>query len=125
MSARMPTGRLMRKTQRQSKLSVSQPPSVGPMIGPTMIPAPHIAIACPCRSRGLMSRRKVCDKGTMAAPKTPCNRRKNTIEVRLQAPAQATDAATKPAMERMKNSLRPMRSAIQPVSGVMIAAATM
>ena len=44
-SARMPTGRLTKKTQRQLKVSVSQPPRVGPMIGPTMIPAPQIAIA--------------------------------------------------------------------------------
>ena len=71
-----------------------------------------------------MSRRKVCDSGTMAAPNTPCMRRKKTIDDRLHAPAQATEAATKPAMEIRKNSFRPMRSEIQPVSGVMIAAAT-
>ena len=45
----MPTGRLMKNTQRQLKLSVSQPPSVGPMIGPTMMPAPQIAMAWPWR----------------------------------------------------------------------------
>ena len=43
--ARMPTGRLMKNTQRQLKVSVSQPPSVGPTIGPTMMPAPQIAMA--------------------------------------------------------------------------------
>jgi hypothetical protein len=65
--------------------SVSQPPSVGPMIGPTMMPAPHMAMAWPWRSFGLMSSRKVCDSGTIAAPKTPCSSRKSTIVSRLQA----------------------------------------
>ena len=36
----VPTGKLTRNTQRQLNVSVSQPPSVGPMIGATMIPAP-------------------------------------------------------------------------------------
>ncbi len=85
--ASTPTGTLMKKTQRQLKLSVSQPPSVGPRIGPTMMPAPQIAIAWPCFSRGLMSSRTACDSGTSAAPKTPCSRRKSTISVRLQASA--------------------------------------
>jgi hypothetical protein len=46
-------------TQRQFSASVSQPPSVGPMIGPTMMPAPQIAMAWPWRSFGLMSSRNV------------------------------------------------------------------
>ena len=33
MKARMPTGMLMKKIQRQEKLSVIHPPSVGPMEG--------------------------------------------------------------------------------------------
>ena len=32
-ASRMPTGTLMRKTQRQLALSVIQPPSVGPIAG--------------------------------------------------------------------------------------------
>ncbi len=123
--ATMPTGRLMKKTQRQSQLSVSQPPSVGPMIGPTMIPAPQSAMACPAFSRGLMSSRKVCDSGTMAAPKTPCSSRKPTIEGRLQDRPQAIEASVKPTIETRNSSRLPIRSASQPVTGVMIAAATM
>ncbi len=45
--ARMPIGRLMKNTQRQEKLSVSQPPSTGPKIGPRIAPAPQIAITWP------------------------------------------------------------------------------
>ena len=91
------------------------------MIGPTMMPAPHSAIACPAFSRGLMSRRKVCDKGTMAAPKTPCIRRKVTMDGRLQAMPQAIEVATKPMIEIRNSSRLPSRSASQPVTGVMIA----
>ena len=46
-NARMPIGRLMKNTQRQEKLSVSQPPSTGPRIGPRIAPAPQIAITWP------------------------------------------------------------------------------
>ena len=95
------------------------------MIGPTMIPAPHSAIAWPNFSGGLMSSRMVCDKGTMAAPKTPCNSRNATIAVMLQASPHSIEAATKPMMQATNTSLRPKRSASQPVTGVMIAAATM
>lgn len=120
----IPTGRLMKNTQRQLKLSVSQPPRVGPMIGPTMIPAPHSAIAWPCFSRGLMSSMKVCASGTMAAPKTPWSTRKATIEPSDQLSPQATEAATNPATEIRNSRFRPSRSAIHPVSAVTIAAAT-
>ena len=56
-SARMPNGRLMKNTQRQSKLSVSQPPMTGPRMGPTMMPTPHQAIALPCCDCGQTSSR--------------------------------------------------------------------
>ncbi len=121
----MPTGRLMKNTQRQSSVSVSQPPSVGPMIGPTMMPAPHIAIAEPCRSFGLMSSRKVCDSGTIAAPNRPCSRRKNTMDSRFHDRPQAIELTVKPTIEVKNSSRRPMRSDSHPVTGVMMAAATM
>ena len=70
-----PTGRLIKNTQRQVKLSVSQPPSAGPMIGPSMVPMPQIAIAWPCRSGGLLRSSTDCDKGTNAAPHMPCRTR--------------------------------------------------
>ena len=51
-TVRMPKGRLTKNTQRQEKLSVSQPPSVGPMIGPSMTPMPQMAMAWPRCSNG-------------------------------------------------------------------------
>ena len=121
----MPTGRLTKNTKRQLKVSVSQPPSVGPMIGPTMMPAPQIAIAWPCSSFGLMLRSTVWESGTSAAPNRPCSTRKRIISSRLVAKPQAIEATTKPAVETMNSSRSPKRSESQPVTGVMIAAATM
>ena len=123
-TAMMPTGRLMKNTQRQLKLSVSQPPSVGPMIGPTMMPAPHSAMAEPWRSFGLMSSRKVCDSGTIAAPNTPWSTRKATMLSRLHDTPHSIDMTVKPTTAIRNSSLRPNLSESQPVTGVMIAAAT-
>ena len=67
------------------------------MIGPTMIPAPQIAIALPCSSRVLMLRSTVWLSGTSAAPQMPCSVRKTTISVRLVAMPQSIEATTKPA----------------------------
>ena len=44
---------------------------------------------------------------------------------RLQAMPQGIEVTTKPTTEVRNSSLRPKRSASQPVTGVMIAAATM
>ena len=95
------------------------------MIGPTMMPAPHIAIACPCFSRGLMSSRNVWLSGTIAAPKSPCRMRKPTIEPRFQLSPHAIEESTKPTTEVRNTLRRPNLSETQPVIGVMIAAATM
>ncbi len=42
----MPTGKLMKNTQRHDRLSVIQPPSAGPMIGPMITAALQIDITC-------------------------------------------------------------------------------
>jgi hypothetical protein len=83
--ARMPIGRLMKNTQRQSRLSVSQPPRAGPRIGPSTAPAPQMAMAEPCFSGGLMSSSTAWDSGIRAAPNKPCSRRNSTISTRLPA----------------------------------------
>ena len=70
-----PNGRLTKNTQRHEYESVSQPPSVGPMIGPSITPMPQIAIAEPRLAGGKMSSITAWLKGTSAAPNTPCNKR--------------------------------------------------
>ncbi len=52
---------------------------VGPMIGATIIPIPHTAIAIACSRGGKVSIRIACDNGIIAAPAAPCIRRKKTI----------------------------------------------
>ena len=86
---------------------------------------PHTAIAGPWRSGGLMSSRIAWLIGTSAAPKTPCSRRNPTSSPRPLATPHNPDTTVKPTIDHSISRLRPNRPATQPVSGVMIAAATM
>ena len=45
------------------------------MIGPSITPMPQIAIAEPRRAGGKMSSITAWERGTSAAPNTPCSRR--------------------------------------------------
>ena len=123
--ARIPIGRLMKNTHRQSRLSVSQPPRPGPSSGPSTAPAPQTAMAWPWRSGGLMSSRTAWDNGISAAPNRPCSRRNSTISTRLPAIPHSIDATVKPMIETISTIFRPIRSVRKPVSGVMIVEATM
>ena len=95
------------------------------MIGPTMMPAPQMAMAWPCFSLGLMSSSTDCESGTRAAPNVPCRTRNITISVRLVEMPHSMEASVKPPMAIRNRRLRPSRSAAQPVTGVAMAAATM
>ncbi len=72
-----------------------------------------------------MSSRMLCDSGTSAAPKKPCNRRNPTICGSDCAAPHRIEAATKPMIATESTRLRPKRAARKPEGGVMIAAATM
>ena len=75
VTARMPIGRFIRNTQRQFSLSVKQPPSVGPIIGPNIAPCPR----SPWLGRGvrrLISSSIAWLSGISAAPKAPCTMRR-------------------------------------------------
>jgi len=86
---------------------------------------PQIAIAGPWRSGGLMSSRIAWLIGMSAAPNMPWSSRKPTSSPRLVAMPHSPEAMVKPMIEICISRLRPIRPASQPVSGVMIAAATM
>ena len=86
---------------------------------------PHTAIAWACRCGGLICSSTDCDSGTSAAPQIPCSSRKITICARLVANPHNAEVRVKPATEIRNTYLTPNRPASQPVSGVMIAAATM
>ena len=67
----------------------------------------------------------VCASGAMKAPQMPCSTRNITISSRLFARPHSADAMVKPTTEKMNSRFWPIRSDIQPVSGVAMAAATM
>ena len=71
----IPTGMLMKKIQCQLKLSVIQPPSVGPMAGATTTAMPYMAKACPRFSMGNESARIACSDGCNPPPPAPCRTR--------------------------------------------------
>jgi len=123
-AASEPTGMFTRNTQRQSKLSVSQPPSTGPRIGPIITPPPNSAIARACRLGGLISNNVAWDSGTRKAPLMPWMMRKPTICGSDWAMAHRNDAMVKLTTDQNNSRLRPMRSASQPEMGNAIADAT-
>ena len=86
---------------------------------------PQTAMAWPCFSRGLMSSSTACDRGSMAAPKTPWISRNSTSSARLVEMPHSAEATVKPAIETMNTFFWPNRPVIHPVEGVKIAAATM
>ena len=115
----------MKKTQRQSQVSVSQPPSVGPTMGPIITPLLQIAIAEPCCSRGQVSSMMACESGTRNAPNAPCATRYSTISSSDAAIPHSIDATVNPAMAMPNSRRRPNRPARNPVGGMKIAAVTM
>src|SRR5260370_8088587 len=87
----IPTGTLMKKIQRQEKLSVIQPPSHGPMVGATTTAIPYTAKAMPRFSSENVSFKIACSLGCKPPPPTPCKIRKNTSTPRLGAKPHKTN----------------------------------
>src|SRR3984893_12059320 len=73
---RIPTGIFNRKIQRQVKLSVTQPPRVGPMAGASTTARPYTAKAMPRLAGGNVSARMACSLGCSPPPPAPCSTRK-------------------------------------------------
>ena len=118
-----PSGRLIRNTQRQLKFSVSQPPRIGPIIGPTITLAPNSAIARGCSEGRLILKMMLCPSGPSEAPPIPCKTRNATIWGMLVAIPHSTDETTNRVMDDRNSMRMPSRSASQPLIGVIIAAA--
>src|ERR1700733_6303960 len=106
-TAKIPTGRLIKKVQRQEKSSVSQPPSVGPIIGATTIPKPYKALAVPRWLGGKLSSKIDWAKGCMAPPPKPCSTRAKIRMGMLAATPQTKEASVKIMVQPIKNLLRP------------------
>ncbi len=81
------------------KLSVIQPPRVGPTVGPTITPIPKMAPAIPRSSCGKTSNRIACAVEISAPPPIPCAIRAPTSISSEPAWPQRNDAAVNSMIE--------------------------
>src|ERR1700733_10159292 len=119
-----PTGPLIRKHQRQVRLSASQPPSVGPTTGATTTATPNSANAWPRFCGGEGSAQNDCDTGTQTPPAKPCRMRNKRSESRFQACAHRIELTLKSPRHIRKKDLRPSRLARKGLAVRLIALAT-
>ena len=70
-NAAIPIGMLMKKMSGHDALSTIQPPSTGPIAGPTIAPRPKIAIPLARFSGGYDSNKIACAVGCSAPPPKP------------------------------------------------------
>jgi hypothetical protein len=99
---RIPIGTLIKNTQRQVKLSVIQPPSVGPSTGATTVATTVTANAL-LRCSGLnVSRMMACWFGCKPPPKSPCRMRKMMSSVRFVAMPQRKEQMVNAMMQATK-----------------------
>src|ERR1700722_777595 len=90
-SEMIPTGILMKKIQRQLKLSVIHPPSVGPIAGANTTAMPYTAKAMPRLLGSKVSARIACSLGCSPPPPAPCKIRQIISVVRLGASPQRNE----------------------------------
>ena len=108
----MPIGRLIRKIQCHDALSISQPPRIGPRIGPSSIGTPRMAISRPIRSGPAARVMIVMPSGISMPPPRPCRTRKPISASMLQAVAQSTE----PSVNRLeRDHVEPLGA--EPVGG--------
>ena len=97
----MPTGILMKKIQRQLKLSVIQPPSVGPIAGASTTAMPYTANAMPRLRGSKVSARIACSLGCRPPPPAPCNTRQIINVARFGASPQRNELIVNNATQDM------------------------
>ena len=93
-----PTGTLTRKIQCQLTYSTIQPPSVGPISGPTRPGMATKLMALRNCSRGKARSTASRPTGMSSAPPMPCSTRAATISCRLGAIAHITEPSTNSAI---------------------------
>ncbi len=75
-TATVPIGTLIRKIQCQDATSISQPPRIGPKIGPSSMGTPRIAMSLPIRAGPAARVMMVMPRGMSMPPPKPCRTRK-------------------------------------------------
>ncbi len=119
-TARMPNGMLMKKIQRQFRLSVSQPPSAGPIAGPVITPRPKTALTAACSAAEKFSKRIAWAFASRPPPARPWRTRAMIRVERLVAIPQRIEARVNPTREKRKYCFFPKRRLSQAVRGITI-----
>src|SRR3954471_13906507 len=119
-----PTGTLIKKHQCQDKLSLSQPPSVGPTTGATTTAMPYSAKPWLRLDGGKAAARIDCATGVIPPPASPCMIRKINSDCRFHANPQSNELSVNNAMQTRKKFFRPNICAIQPLADSTIEFAT-
>ena len=88
----------MRKIQCQLAWSISQPPMIGPRIGPSSIGTPRIAISRPIRCGPAALVMIVMPSGISMPPPRPCMTRNRMSTLIDSAIAQSTEPAVNKKM---------------------------
>ena len=103
---------------------MSQPPRIGPPMGPSIIGMPRIAIRRPMRCGPAALVMIVMPSGISMPPPSPCRTRNAMSELMSQAVAQSAEPRVNSAIAVRYSRLVPNRSAAQPVSGMTVASAS-
>jgi hypothetical protein len=116
--ATMPSGMLMRNSQRQLAWVTMSPPASGAMTGATSPGHTMKAISrmMSCLSAFMSTVNR--PTGTIIAPPTPCRTRSATSSPRLVLVAHSNDATVKITMAARNTFLAPSRAASHPLSGI-------
>src|ERR1022692_1712405 len=96
------SGMLTKKIHGHEAASVSQPPRLGPIAGPSAAPIPYNELAIGNSSGGKASSISVSVIGMIAPPPMPCKTRKKISDPRFHENPHATEPAMKKTWLMMK-----------------------
>src|SRR5580698_797478 len=105
----IPTGMLMKKIQRQVKLSVIQPPRVGPIAGAVTTATPYTANAMPRLAGGKVSARMACSLGCRPPPPAPCSTRQMISVAKFGASPHRKELMVNSATQLMMEESQPLK----------------
>ena len=123
-SAAIPIGMLMKKIQRHDTSSTSQPPRIGPPIGPRSIGTPMMLMTRPTRCGPAARVRIVMPAGISMPPPRPCRTRNAISDSADHARPDRIEPHRNRASDSMYSRFVPNRSAAQPVIGITVASAS-
>ena len=114
----------MKKISRHDALSISAPPTIGPIAGASSIGTPTIAITRPIRSCPAARARIVMPTGITSPPPRPCRTRNAISDPADHASPHSSDPPANAATADMNTRRVPKRSTAQPASGITAASAS-